>query len=458
MAEIGIVGSGPAGLMAAWRALELGHDVEVFEGAPSIGGMSGSFEINGLRVDYGSHRLHPSTPPHLLQRISDLLGNDLQTRERNGRIRLYDRWVSFPLRTTNMIRHLPLTFSLHSGLDIIRRPFEKRSDLTFEDEVTSRLGKTVASEFYAPYAEKLWGISAGQLDGEQARRRVSASSPLAIIKRLVKSSTPAGRTFLYPRKGYGQIVEAIANAVTDGGGTIHLDSPVTGIKSESNICQILIGEKSQTVEHVWATAPLTKLTEIIQPKPDKSVLSAASSLRVRGMVLAYLVLDQEQYTQYDAHYLPSQETRIARLSEPKNYRNGDDPGDFTILCAEIPCWVNDDVWGSSDEKIGEIVIADIEKLGLPKPRYVETHTKRLPSVYPVFERDTMNDRETLLTWGESLGRVVPFGRQGFLVPDNLHHTLGMGWDLAESIGGQGEVDRVQWQSSINSFKKHIVED
>jgi protoporphyrinogen oxidase len=287
---------------------------------------------------------------------------------------------------------------------------------------------------------------------------VSASSPLAIIKRLVKSSTPAGRTFLYPRKGYGQIVEAIANAVTDGGGTIHLDSPVTGIKSESNICQILVGEKSQTVEHVWATAPLTKLTEIIQPKPDKSVLSAASSLRVRGMVLAYLVLDQEQYTQYDAHYLPSQETRIARLSEPKNYRNGDDPGDFTILCAEIPCWVNDDVWGSSDEKIGEIVIADIEKLGLPKPRYVETHTKRLPSVYPVFERDTMNDRETLLTWGESLGRVVPFGRQGFLVPDNLHHTLGMGWDLAESIGGQGEVDRVQWQSSINSFKKHIVED
>ena len=458
MAEIAIVGSGPTGLMAAWRALELGHNVEVFEGAPSIGGMSGSFEINGLRVDYGSHRLHPSTPPHLLQRISDLLGDDLQTRERNGRIRLYDRWVSFPLRTTNMIRHLPLTFSLHSGLDIIRRPFEKRSDLTFEDEVTSRLGKTVASEFYAPYAEKLWGIPAGQLDGEQARRRVSASSPLAIIKRLVKSSTPAGRIFLYPRKGYGQIVEAIANAVTDAGGTIHLDSPVTGIKSESNTCQIVVGEKSQTVEHVWSTAPLTKLTEIIQPKPDKSVLSAASSLRVRGMVLAYLVLDQEQYTQYDAHYLPSQETRIARLSEPKNYRNGDDPKDFTILCAEIPCWVNDDVWRSSSEKISEIVISDIEKLGLPKPRYVETHTKRLPSVYPVFERDTMNDRKTLLTWGESLGRVVPFGRQGFLVPDNLHHTLGMGWELAESIGGQSEVDRVQWQSSINSFKKNIVED
>ena len=64
MAEIAIIGSGPAGLMAAWRAAELGHEVKVFESAPTVGGMSGSFEIAGLRVDYGSHRLHPSTPPH----------------------------------------------------------------------------------------------------------------------------------------------------------------------------------------------------------------------------------------------------------------------------------------------------------------------------------------------------------------------------------------------------------
>ena len=62
MTEIAVIGSGPAGLMAALRANELGHDVTVFEASPSIGGMSASFEINGMRVDYGSHRLHPSTP------------------------------------------------------------------------------------------------------------------------------------------------------------------------------------------------------------------------------------------------------------------------------------------------------------------------------------------------------------------------------------------------------------
>jgi len=98
------------------------------------------------------------------------------------------------------------------------------------------------------------------------------------------------------------------------------------------------------------------------------------------------------------------------------------------------------------------------KLGFPSARHVETQTRRLPSVYPVFERETMEDRETLLKWGQSLGNLIPFGRQGFLVPDNLHHTLGMGWDLAESIGKETELNVGHWKDSVERFKKNIVED
>ena len=41
----------------------------------------------------GSHRLHPSIEPRLLAALMELLGDDLQTRPRNGRLRLGDRWV-----------------------------------------------------------------------------------------------------------------------------------------------------------------------------------------------------------------------------------------------------------------------------------------------------------------------------------------------------------------------------
>ena len=96
MSRLGVIGAGPAGLAAALAAAEAGHEVVVFEAGETVGGMAGSFDVAGLRVDYGSHRLHAGTDPAFLRRLTDLLGDDLQARERNGRIRLRDRWVAFP--------------------------------------------------------------------------------------------------------------------------------------------------------------------------------------------------------------------------------------------------------------------------------------------------------------------------------------------------------------------------
>ncbi len=65
-ATVTILGAGPAGLGAAWRAASAGHGVTVLERAGRVGGLAGSFEVGGVRVDHGSHRLHPATEPHLL--------------------------------------------------------------------------------------------------------------------------------------------------------------------------------------------------------------------------------------------------------------------------------------------------------------------------------------------------------------------------------------------------------
>ena len=47
----------------------------VVERETAVGGNAGSFEIAGLRVDYGSHRLHPASHPQVLQRIRGVLGD-----------------------------------------------------------------------------------------------------------------------------------------------------------------------------------------------------------------------------------------------------------------------------------------------------------------------------------------------------------------------------------------------
>ncbi|MEJ7712626.1 MAG: FAD/NAD(P)-binding protein [Pyrinomonadaceae bacterium] len=53
-----------------------------------VGGNAGSFELSGLMVDYGSHRLHPACQPQIRDDIRDLLREDLLDRPRHGRIRL----------------------------------------------------------------------------------------------------------------------------------------------------------------------------------------------------------------------------------------------------------------------------------------------------------------------------------------------------------------------------------
>src|SRR5215207_2632158 len=103
-ADLVVLGAGPAGLAAAWRAARSGRSVTVLERAPVIGGMAGSFEVAGVQVDHGSHRLHPATSPRLLADLTGLLGADLQRRPRNGRLRIGAQWVGFPLRASQLAR------------------------------------------------------------------------------------------------------------------------------------------------------------------------------------------------------------------------------------------------------------------------------------------------------------------------------------------------------------------
>ena len=105
---IAVLGGGPAGLGAAWKLRqETGFDVILHEGAALVGGNAASFDVDGIRVDYGSHRLHPVTDPEIMGHIQDLLGDDLLLRPRHGRIRLRKSWIHFPLKPFDLATRLP---------------------------------------------------------------------------------------------------------------------------------------------------------------------------------------------------------------------------------------------------------------------------------------------------------------------------------------------------------------
>jgi protoporphyrinogen oxidase len=178
------------------------------------------------------------------------------------------------------------------------------------------------------------------------------------------------------------------------------------------------------------------------------------------MVLVYLVVPRPQYTPFDAHYFPSLDVTTSRLSEPMNYRDGNDPSDRTVLCAELPCWPGDETWSADDADLGARVADDLTRAGLPDPDAVEVVVRRLRSVYPVYGRSTAAARATVDRWSAALPGVLSFGRQGLGVPDNLHHVLDMGLRAAAHLGAaSGDEDaRRRWDDELARFATNVVVD
>jgi protoporphyrinogen oxidase len=161
--RVAILGAGPAGVGAALGLARRGFGVDVLEQGPRVGGNAGSFELAGIPVDYGSHRLHPAADPAVMAEIRALLGDDLCERPRHGRIRLLGRWIHFPLRPLDLLLRLHPRFAASAGVDLLRKVLPGRPPAGPEESFASvlerGLGRTLCREFYFPYARKIWGLA-----------------------------------------------------------------------------------------------------------------------------------------------------------------------------------------------------------------------------------------------------------------------------------------------------------
>ncbi|MGC4054015.1 MAG: FAD-dependent oxidoreductase [Paludibaculum sp.] len=456
-----VLGAGPAGLGAAWQLARRGFAVTIVERGPAVGGNAGSLTVDSQRVDFGSHRLHPSCAPQILADIRSFLGDDLLDRPRHGRIHLGGRWLHFPLKPADLVLHAPPSFAAGVLRDALWKPPSNGGAETFASVLAAGLGPTICRDFYFPYAVKIWGMDPHSLDAEQARRRVSAGSLTKMVRKVLAPSTK-GR-FFYPRQGFGQISEAYALAAQQTGAKLFLSTSVTGISLQGDGQAVVEirdanGERALPPALVLSTIPIPQLARMLRPAAPPSILEAAGALRYRAMILIYLTLDTPQFTEYDAHYFPAADIAITRLSEPKNYGlHG--PAARTVLCAELPCDPADAVWKATDSELQQVVLDSLSRAGIPYTgRVLGSTSRRLGQAYPVYENGFRRHFQTLDEWVAGLDGILTLGRQGLFAHDNTHHTLAMAYAAAECIGTGGRVDRDRWRQFRRTFEEFVVED
>lgn len=468
--RIAILGGGPAGLGAAWRlARENKADVTLFEAGADVGGNAASFEADGIWCDYGSHRLHPASDPEILADIKSLLGEDLLLRPRHGRIRLKRSWIHFPLKPVDLATRLPPLFSTALFVDAatakLRAP--KVDVETFGSVLLGGLGRTMCESFYFPYMKKLWGLDPDALAPTLAKRRVSGSSLPKLMRKIFGAlpglKQPETGKFYYPKRGFGEISRKIAEAAREAGATIDLGARVEGVdivENRAHAVRIRRGDVSERREFdaIWSTLPLTLLAKGAGAVAPPEVKRAAEAIRYRGMILVYLVLETDQYTEYDAHYFPELSIPISRLSEPKSYSASTAPKGVTILCAELPSDPGDQYWSMDDSALGGALYSWLGECGLPQgPRIRRAFTRRLAHAYPVYDREYEAHFKVLDSWIEGVEGLLTFGRQGLFAHDNTHHALAMAYGAVDCFSN-GVFDKKRWARYREEFLTHVVED
>lgn len=459
-----IIGAGPAGITAGYALAKRGVPVVVHEAGGQVGGMAGSLDLWGQRVDFGPHRFF-SNDRRVNELWLEVVGADYQMVSRLTRIFYSGQFYSYPLRAFNALRNLGLWRAADCVQSYLREkisPSPQPASASFESWVVSRFGRRLFDIFFKSYSEKLWGISCQELDADFASQRIKRFSLGEAMKSLLgiagRHKTLVDR-FAFPLAGSGVAYERMAAAIRSRGGEVRLHSAVKGVWREGrDVLGIIDSEGRQApAAHVVSTMPVNLMVRSLGDIPPE-VGEAVSGLRFRHTILVYLEAEGGGWFPDQWLYIHSPELRAGRVT---NYRNwapsicGRSP--HSILAMEYWCYDEDAIWKEDDESLVARARAELSKTGLvPAEKINRGHVVRLARCYPVYTRGYKEKLEPVAAFLRSFRGLSVIGRYGAFKYNNQDHSILMGLLAAENIACGTHHDLWAVNTDYDSYQESAI--
>lgn len=441
--KIIIIGAGPAGLTCAYKLIESGCEVEVFEASPHVGGLARSFELWGQRVDCGPHRFF-SQDKIVNDFFKEVVADEYVMVNRLTRIYYNNRFFYYPLKVFNVLSNLNLYTVAHILISYFHQRINPiKNPKTFEEWVVNKFGHKLFSIFFKNYSEKLWGIPCSKIDADWAAQRIKKLSLWEAVKGALfgdkkKKHKTLVDQFAYPATGTGAIYEKMKKFIETKQGKIHLMTPVKKIlkdESEKIIGVELVSGEKNFSDYVVSTMPLTLMVKGLDNVPDE-VKYACDELYYRNTILVYLEVNSINLFPDNWIYIHSPEVKHGRIT---NFRNWSPSlcrdKNTSILCMEYWCFENDGIWKAGDKHLSDIAINELRKIKLiPKDAQVlNTFVLRLPRCYPVYETGYGKHLSSIQNYVNSIPNLFAIGRYGAFKYNNQDHSILMGLLAAREI-------------------------
>ena len=276
--RIAVIGGGFAGMTAAYELGKTGYQTFLFERMPELGGLAGTFPIEGTRLERGYHHWFTSDT-HIVAQMEELgLGDRVQwIPSKTGWFyggKIWN-WVT-PM---DILSFSPLPFVDRLRLGLTAFYLQKaRNKLADYEKITaaSWLRKYAGQQAW----DKAWGPLFRGKFGKEAE-----NIPLVYIwyKAVLRLNSRKGLTkevLGYPRGSFQVLIDALENAIKKQGGKIYLGATVLRVVVENGTAcglQFAEDEKSQRAkQELGGTHGYAEFDRIICTAPSFATLKIVS--------------------------------------------------------------------------------------------------------------------------------------------------------------------------------------
>jgi len=437
MQMIGIVGGGIAGLAAAYRLQEGGHEVRVFEADDRVGGLAAVHETAGDPIEKFYHHLSKSeeTIVHLAEELG--LGDDVEWRI--GKNAYYVDGVVHPMDTALQILaypHLSVYDKFRLGMLVlgvdVRGGIPSRGtyddltdfeDVGIEEFLLEHTTRGVFENFFRPLLSAKFG---------DRWRDVSAAWLLGRVRFRGERDLRRGEILGYLDGGFGQLLDALVTAV--GPENIETGTRVTDLEVAGGAVT------SMTVEPagVGATVPgdgagagagaatthdVDAVVVATMPNVLEALTGYTCDIDFQGTVCSVLSMDEALTGTYWLNI--ADEAPFGALIEHTNFVPPERYGGEHLLY--VPRYVQDlggEFWAMDDEAVEQLWLDGIE------------------SLFPEFDRDAVNWIRTARA-----PRTAPIYERGYL---DIVVPYDLGDAVADGVYYAGMASRAQYpERSLN---------
>ena len=444
--DVLILGGGLTGLSAGFVLSKAGRKVKVFENDAEVGGLSKTIVKNGFRFDLGGHRFF-TRDKKIDEFVRTLMGGELVSVRRTSKIYMRGKYFDYPLKPVNAIFGLgiPTTMKIMGdyGIEKIRGMLKPHENVSLEDWVVSNFGRTMFDIYFKEYSEKVWGIDCSRISAEWVAQRIKGLSLAKAVKNAFfkfsgKDLPTLVDRFIYPKLGIGRISDRLREEI-EKHGDVHINTRVERVnRSGFAIKGIEVqNHKGRAVleggEFV-SSMPMTALVKMLNPAPPGHVIEAASKLKFRDLVVVAVMIGRKRVTDQTWIYIPEQDIPFGRIHEPTNWSEMMAPEGKTVVVTEFFSFKGDAIWNEGDEKLSEITVRNLERLGfLKRHEVIDTAVVRAAKAYPLFEVGYKERCDVLYEYLAKFENLHIAGRSGMFRYYNMDHAIESGIDTAGKI-------------------------